>query len=390
VVCITKQIFLVSDGVNALELRITFYMILTLAIILTSAYVLLFCSFIYGISRLKTTEQGIREPTVSIVVAARNEEETIHRSLESLSNLDYPVEKLEVILVNDQSTDRTLQIMQSAANGNKQFKVVGVTGQGGHLRGKANAIAVGIDQSQAEIIFLTDADCVVPRSWIKAMLREYEEGTGLVASYTLLDSNDTFEGMQSLDWAFLHTLAAGGVGLRRPLSCFGNNLTFRRRAYDEVGGYQKLPFSVTEDFALFTAITRKTSWKYAYLLSPESLVMSLPCKTLRDLLRQKKRWVVGGLDMRVKGMVLMALGFCVNILLLLVPILGFSLLSVLAVWLPKILIDAFILAIPLRRVQSLSFMKHFPAFEVYYFLYILALPFFAFSGRKVRWKGRQF
>jgi cellulose synthase/poly-beta-1,6-N-acetylglucosamine synthase-like glycosyltransferase len=365
-------------------------MILALAVILTSAYVLLFCFFIYGVSRLKTTRHRIGEPTLSIVVAARNEEETIHRSLESLANLDYPVEKLEVILVDDQSTDQTYRIMQSAADRNKHFKVVSVTGQEGHLRGKANAIAIGIDQSHGEIIFLTDSDCVVPRSWIRAMLNEYDERTGLVASYTLLDSNNSFEGMQSLDWAFLHTLAAGGVGLKRPLSCFGNNLTFRRRAYDEVGGYRNVPFSVTEDFALFTAITRKKSWKYGYLLSPESLVMSLPCKTLGELLRQKKRWVVGGLDMKAKGMVLMALGFCVNTFLLLVPLLGFSLLDVLAVWIPKLLIDALILAIPLGRIRALSFMKYFPAFEVYYFLYMLALPLLAFTGRKVHWKGRQF
>jgi 1,2-diacylglycerol 3-beta-glucosyltransferase len=365
-------------------------MILALAVVLTSAYILLFCSFIYGISRLRTTKHGIGEPTVSIVVAARNEEDTIRRSLESLPNLDYPLEKLEVILVDDQSTDRTLEIMQSAARRNGHFKVVSVTGQEGHLRGKANAIAIGIDHSHGEIIFLTDADCVVPRSWIKAMLNEYDESTGLVASYTLLDANSSFEGMQSLDWAFLHTLAAGGVGLRRPLSCFGNNLTFRRRAYDEVGGYRNVPFSVTEDFALFTAITRRTSWKYGYLLSSDSLVMSLPCKTMGELLRQKKRWVVGGLDMKVKGMVLMTLGFCVNTLLLLLPILGSSLLSVLDVWIPKILIDALILAIPLRRIRSLSFMKYFPAFEIYYSLYISALPLFAFSGRSVQWKGRQF
>jgi 1,2-diacylglycerol 3-beta-glucosyltransferase len=268
--------------------------------------------------------------------------------------------------------------------------VVSVTGQEGYLRGKANAIAVGIDHSNGEIIFLTDADCVVPRSWIKAMLNEYDERSGLVASYTLLDSNNSFEGMQSLDWAFLHTLAAGGVGLKRPLSCFGNNLTFRRCAYGEVGGYRGVPFSVTEDFALFTAITKGTDWEYSYLLSSASRVMSLPCKTLKELLRQKKRWVIGGLDMKVKGIVLMTLGFCVNILLLLVPILGFSLVGVLVVWIPKILIDALVLAIPLRRIRSLHFMKYFPAFEAYYFLYMLVLPFLAFSRRKVRWKGREF
>lgn len=82
-------------------------MILTLAIILTSLYVLLFCFFIYGISRLKPRRHASGEPTVSIVVAARNEEDAIHRCLESLASLDYPNDKLEVLLVDDQSTDRT-------------------------------------------------------------------------------------------------------------------------------------------------------------------------------------------------------------------------------------------------------------------------------------------
>lgn len=121
--------------------------------------------------------------------------------------------------------------MQTFAARNCHFKVVRVTGQEGHLRGKANAIAIGIDHSHGEFIFLTDADCVVPRSWVQAIVNAYTDDTGLVSSYTLLESTNSFGGMQSLDWAFLHTLAAGGVGLKRPLSCFGNNLTFRRRAY---------------------------------------------------------------------------------------------------------------------------------------------------------------
>src|SRR3972149_2502153 len=67
----------------------------------TSPFVLS-CFFIYGISRLKSRKHVSGEPTVSIVVAARNEEDTIHRCLESLANLDYPDDKLEVLLVDDQ------------------------------------------------------------------------------------------------------------------------------------------------------------------------------------------------------------------------------------------------------------------------------------------------
>ncbi|MGA9365430.1 MAG: glycosyltransferase [Bacteroidota bacterium] len=373
-------------------------MVFILAVVFTSLYFLLFCSFILGLFRLKRGRLENQVPSVSVVVAARNEERTIHRCLESLANLDYPADKLEVILVDDHSTDQTHEIMlaflakltQSRSSAHAIFKVLKVTKQIDHLKGKANAIAFGIDHARGELIFLTDADCVVPRSWVSAIVKEYSDDIGLVASFTLLTTKNSFGGMQSLDWAFLHTLAAGGVGHKKPLSCFGNNLTFRRRAYDEVGGYRKIPFSVTEDFALFTAITRRTKWKYTYLVSPESLVMSLPCGTFKELIEQKQRWAVGGLDMRLKGLSLMGFGFTVNALLAAAAFVGLPLMSVLSVWGLKVVADAALLTIPLVRLRSSSFLKFFPAFEVYYFLYLLALPFIAFSGRKVSWKGREF
>jgi 1,2-diacylglycerol 3-beta-glucosyltransferase len=365
-------------------------MVFALAVILTSLYVVLLLYFILGLLKLRPGKPQAIMPTVSVVVAARNEELTIHRCLESLANLDYPTDKLEVILVDDQSTDGTYEIMLRFLARHANFKVLKVPAQIDHLRGKANAIAVGIDHAAGELIFLTDADCVVPRSWVQAIVSAYADDTGLVASYTLLESANSFEGMQSLDWTLLHTLAAGGVGHKKPLSCFGNNLTFRRKAYDDVGGYRNIPFSVTEDFALFVAITKKTYWRYTYLLSPESLVMSLPCSTLKELFQQKQRWVVGGLAMKLKGFLLMGLGFTVNALLLVVPFVGLSLLSVLSVWVPKVAIDTILLALPLKRLKSLAVLKFFPAFEIYYFLYLLVLPFMAFCRRKVVWKGREF
>ena len=308
----------------------------------------------------------------------------------SLAKIDYPTEKLEVILVDDQSTDRTYEVMKSFATRHSHFKPIRVTSQIGHLRGKANAIAHGIDHSQGEMIFLTDADCVVQSSWVRATVNHYTEDTGLVAGFTLLESKNWFGGMQSLDWAFLLALGAGGVGLKKPLSCFGNNLTFLRKAYDQVGGYQNIPFSVTEDFALFTAITRGTNWGYSYVITPEALVTSQPCGTFKELFHQKQRWAIGGLGLKLKGFLLMGLGVSVNILLLVTPFLGLAPLSVLSLWIPRVVIDALLLTIPLKRLRRLSILKFFPFFEVYYFLYVLALPFILLSGNKVVWKGREF
>lgn len=364
-------------------------MLPAIAFVLTLLYVALIGYFLFGIFRLRYSARTGYEPTVSIVVAARNEEAKIHRCLESLSQLDYPTEKLEIILVDDQSTDRTYEFMRSFALAHSHFRIVQVNEQIAHLRGKANALALGIDHSHGELVFLTDADCVVPRTWVKTFVQHYTEDIGLVAGFTLLDTRGWFGGMQLLDWAFLHSLAAGAVGNRRPLSCFGNNLTFRRQAYEEVGGFRKLPFSVTEDFALFTAITRRTAWKYNYLVGPDSLVFSTPCESLRELLHQKRRWAVGGLDLGLKGFLMLGLGFILTFLLVAGPILG--LLSPInwQLWVPKIGADALLLSSALARLKRLEFMRHFLYFEIYYVIYILALPFLLAMGRTISWKGRK-
>jgi len=359
------------------------------ALSLTLLYLLLLFFFLLGLVRIKEDFQDTYQPTVSVVVAARNEEGKIHRSLNSLAQLDYPTSKLEIILVDDQSDDSTNEIMLDYAEHFPNFKVIQVKEELGGLRGKANAINLGIDHARGELVFLTDADCVVPRSWIRAMANQYKEDVGLVAGYTLLDTDGWFGGMQSLDWALLHTIAAGGVGLRKPLSCFGNNLTFRREAYEQVGGFRGVPFSVTEDFVLFTAITKRTKWNYTYSVTTKTLVWSLPCSTWQELFQQKRRWVVGGLGLGVKGFLILGVGFSVSVFLCFGPLFGLGLVSSGVLWGLKLMADAVFLSVPLKRLKALSLMRFFPAFEIYFIFYVLAIPFLMLTGRKVEWKGRK-
>src|SRR5690348_14804467 len=87
------------------------------------------------------------EPHVSIIVAARNEEQCIEQCIESLLQIDYPREKLECIIVNDGSTDRTAELAARIAANDTRIKVLLATPGTGNLRGKANAVAQGIEAS---------------------------------------------------------------------------------------------------------------------------------------------------------------------------------------------------------------------------------------------------
>lgn len=345
---------------------------------------------IYGILRAHYKQYTGNEPMVSVVVAARNEEKNIERALSSLASLDYPKNKLEVIVVDDCSTDKTLEIINRYAKEFPFIHALSAKPSTDHLRGKSNAIAQGIDISHGEIIMMTDADCAVPPLWVKRTAEYYDEHTGVVAGITLLPFASLFEGMQSIDWAYILAIASSTMALKIPLSCIGNNFSFRRKAYDEVGGYRGIKFSVTEDYALFRAIVKSGKWNYKYPLDREMLVLSTPCTTIKELYRQKRRWGVGGKDMRLTGLTIMAVSFLMHLFLLTGVFLVIAPSFLLAGLLMKLFLDFLLIFFLLIKVGQHKLLKFFFIFELYLFITVIVLPFAVFFGGSVIWKGRRY
>ncbi len=329
-------------------------------------------------------------PNVSVVVAARNEEENIERCLLSILQTDYPAEKLEVVVADDGSTDRTPEIISRIKEKHDNLKVIRIESQINNLKGKANALAQAIAQTNGEFIFLTDADCEVPRTWIKGMLKHFDDKTGIASGVTIIETGKIFYGMQSLDWVFLLSVAAAVGRLFKPVACIGNNMAFRKEAYLECGGYQSLKFSITEDFALFKAITGNGKWKYAYPVDLETLVISKPVKTLKELYHQKKRWGTGGLDTGLLGIAVMSGGFIFHLLLILSPFMVEKIFYLIISLALKFLTDGAFLFKTLRRFKKTSLLKYLPLFELYYIIYVVALPFAVFFGGKTVWKDRKY
>jgi len=328
------------------------------------------------------------EPTVSIIVAARNEEEHIEQCLASLMRLEYPRDKIEIIVVDDRSTDRTPEIIRKFSEQHDSVKTVTAQLERGNLRGKMNAVALGISLSHGEILMFTDADCSVPPGWIHETVQSFDAETGIVGGFTLLEATGVFGGMQALDWIYLFSLASGTAGLRIPLTAIGNNLSVRRSAYDATGGYEVIPFSVTEDYALVQSILQKTNYVLRFPVNPLAAVASKPCRGWRELYRQKQRWGVGALDMVTRGVVITAVGWVLNLTLLVGwCFVGFP------VWITafavKTLVDTFFLWKPLKELRALSYLKYLAFFEVYFTLYVLAIPLVAILSRGVIWKERK-
>jgi hypothetical protein len=220
-------------------------------------------------------------PRVSILVAARNEEATIERCLRALAALHYPAEQLEILIGDDASTDDTAAVVQRFIADKPQFRLLPIRHRLGTTRGKSNVLAHLCRAATTDYFPLTDADMALHPEWVAAMLAATPEGVGVVTGITTAGGG-LFGRMQGLDWLFGLNLIRLLTDCGLPVTAVGNNMLVTRGAYESIGGYEALAFSVTEDLQLFTQIVAQ-GWHYRNLIEPRVLGISVPQPTLRPL-----------------------------------------------------------------------------------------------------------
>jgi cellulose synthase/poly-beta-1,6-N-acetylglucosamine synthase-like glycosyltransferase len=350
-----------------------------------SIYFIVICLITLGLRKKYSRLSETQLPTITVIVAARNEENNITGCLTSLNNLIYPDKKIEVIIVDDFSEDKTGLIIDEFIIDKAKFRKV-IPDNNPLLKGKVNALASAVKVARGEVILLTDADCEVTPTWAKTLASFYKEGIGMVNGFTLIDDDKIFSRMQGIDLVFLLSVASGLINIKYPVSSIGNNMSFRRMAYLEAGGFEKFPFSVTEDFALLHGINLLKKYKIIYPLLKDSIVRSKPCVAFKDLINQKKRWGRGGMQAPLGGYIIMSTAFLSNLIVLLTP-LFFS-----PVWLYlaffKITVDYFFLYPVFNILELKDYPKYFIFFQVYFILYTTILPLILIFNRKISWKGR--
>jgi 1,2-diacylglycerol 3-beta-glucosyltransferase len=232
-------------------------------------------------------------PRVSILVAARNEEANLPRCLASLRALDYPAELLEILVGDDASTDGTRAAAEATLAGFAgRYEVIAITENLGLARGKANVLAHLAHRATADYLLITDADIAVPPIWVPAMLRHAAPGVGTVTGLTVVEGPGLLATLQRLDWLMSLALIQVGTEAGQPMTAMGNNMLITRAAYLATGGYEALPFSVTEDFALFEAVNAQ-GFGFRQLFEPAVRATSLPAASWGALVRQRLRWLRG-------------------------------------------------------------------------------------------------
>jgi cellulose synthase/poly-beta-1,6-N-acetylglucosamine synthase-like glycosyltransferase len=330
-------------------------------------------------------------PTVSILIAARNEEENLPRCLEALLANDYPRERLEILAIDDRSTDGTRRIAEEFARRAGNLRIIPLDRRLDGMSGKASAICQGMDHARGEIILITDADCVPSTRWVRSMVAGFTPEVGMVGGFTVLSdagkSMDSFlTRVQTVDWIYLLAVGAGAAGLGRPVSILGNNFGFRRVVYETVGGYRSLGFTIIEDFALMSAMLDQTTWRVRFLLTPGATITSQPPLAWRGYIDQRKRWAAGGKEVSGFGKLLLVAGFLRHVATIIALISAKPLLPVIAGIALASLADFLLVSHVTSRLQRREALKHFPFFEIYFLLYSLLLAPVVALPTTVRWK----
>lgn len=345
-------------------------------------------------------------PTVAVVVAARDEEACIGRCLDALLAQDYPADRLQIVVADDHSVDRTAAAVRRYVRQpapvlagldepepepeRPTVRYVRVPNPTGPLRGKAQALHAAIEATDAEIVLVTDADCAPVRTWVRATAARFaDESVGVVCGLARVGTRAgrPFDRVQALDWALLLGAGSAITEAGIPATGLGNNMAIRRAAYDAVGGYPALPFSVTEDFRLVRAVVDRTDWRIRFPADPRTVVWTLPASGISETYGQRRRWARGGLDGDLWVIPVFAALYLVHALplvgLVVAPAVGIAALFA------KALADGVLLAAVFRRLGGRLRWADLVAFEAFLTTYIVTLPVALLLRPRIRWKGRR-
>lgn len=220
---------------------------------------------------------------VSVIVPAYNEEKTIKKTIKSLLNLDYPKDKLEILIIDDGSTDNTYKIAKKFEN--KNLKVF--TKKNG---GKGTALNFGLKKCTGELVGALDADSFVSRHALKRIIGYFndKEIMAVTPSLKVYNPKTILQKVQMIEYLI-------GIFLRKAFALLGSiHVTpgpfsiYRKSFFDKYGGYDEN--NLTEDIEVALRIQSK---KYIIENSETGSVYTVSPSSFRQLLRQRLRWYIG-------------------------------------------------------------------------------------------------
>lgn len=322
-------------------------------------------------------------PNVTIIIPCRNEESQIRVVLESVLRQDYPLEKIEVIVVDDHSEDRTVEVIGEY----KRLLPLKVIASDG--KGKKEALKAGIAAASNDLIVTTDADSFAGSSWVSKMVSVYtSQNLEMLCGLIQLEGVGLFGELQQAESAAVVGISAVMLNRGKPATCNGANLMFNKSVFNMLGGYEGHDqIASGDDDLLMHRFADRDMTKVRYNMDPGAKVFSLTSATIPEFMHQRKRWIskskayLYGYNRNIQVVVvLQLLGFYAMCYLLFTPLLP------IANWfiIFKYLVD---LIYGTRLRKLINFKRQYILLMPVYQLYLIPLLLTGWLV-KTKWKGR--
>ncbi len=353
----------------------------------------------------QSTNQQINQTSLSIIIPARNEANSIDNCLQSILKNNYPKHLYEIIVVDDHSEDETANIVKNYAGQN--VKLISLSE---HISTKINsykkkAIEIAIAQAAGTLIITTDADCYVKPTWLQTIASFYEEKKpAFIAAPVAIDCGWSFiQIFQSLDFMTLQGITAAVVSKKQMTMCNGANMAYERAAFYEVGGFAGIDnIASGDDMLLMHKIYKQYPDRVMFLKSKNAIVKTEPVHTIKQFFNQRIRWASKAEKYDDKRILpVLALVYIFNVLMLVFPIIGvfnnaqYSMFNVqcsmLGIWLYvltlKIVVELFFLFPVAAFFGKKSMLWFFPLLQPFHICYTIVAGWLGKFG-KYSWKER--
>ena len=365
------------------------------SLLLTVLYLSVLVYLIKGWNALKPPRIKLSGCTtrVTVLIAARNEEEKIHLTIEDILAQDYPKHLTEIIIVDDHSTDRTSEIISSyASHGVKLLQLKEDKPLNSY---KKKAIATAISLSTGDLMVATDADCRMGSRWLSTIVGYYEMEQPVMISSPVgyFEEKSLFERMQTLEFNFLIGIGAAFIGNGRASTCNGANLAYRKDIFYEVGGFAGIDdLASGDDELLLQKVAARFPGRIGFLKHFDAVVLTHAKANLKEFLQQRRRWASKSVKYKDKRVIGLTVGIWLfNVSLIVNALLGFYDIFFFKVFLLQFVLKylfEFVFLLPIstffKRPQLIVLLIIIIPLHVLYFFYIGIIG----TTKTYTWKGR--
>lgn len=366
-------------------ITVLFYVFVA-ATVIQICYYLFYLSFLFHKSNQKKEEGSI---PISVIVCAKNEEKNLSELIPLLLKQNHP--KFELVLINDSSTDNTLEVMRQFQQSDGRIHIVDVENNEAFWANKKYALTLGIKAAKYNHLLFTDADCVpASDNWIQEMSRQFSSSKSIVLGYGKYQSKKySFVNLMVCYETLLSAIQYFTYAkLGSPYMGVGRNLAYTKDEFFRVKGFinHMQINSGDDDLFIKDAATSKNT---VISTNPQSHTISKSPKNLAEWFRQKRRHVSTSTHYKFKHQFLLSLFFLSKLIfLLLTPILFFwiEIQLMLPIVISYFVINCLIIGFSARKLKEPQVVYFVPFLEIFLVLFQMSIFIANSISKPNHWK----